>query len=55
MLASVSAQEISTKATAALIKMSKKGFPGMLPKVLRTMAKVCHCPRELTLKDILCK
>jgi hypothetical protein len=25
----------------------EKWFPGMLPKALRTLAKVCNCPREL--------
>jgi hypothetical protein len=25
----------------------KKWFPGMLPKALQTLAKVCYCPREL--------
>jgi hypothetical protein len=39
----VSALEVTSKATRA------KWFLGTLPKALRTLAKMCHCLRELLL------
>jgi hypothetical protein len=42
-----SAEEATSKSMKALRELSKNDFPGMLPKALRTLVKVCHCPREL--------
>jgi hypothetical protein len=39
-------QEVTAKARAALTDIEKR-FLGMIPKALQTMAKVCHCPKEL--------
>jgi hypothetical protein len=42
----MSAKEVVAKVTNTDIGIEKR-FPGMLPKALQMLGKVCHCPKEL--------